>query len=389
MLKYDPIFSPDTNDMNLKLTLLSIVFLLFSCSCSHHETFIVEGNIRDVKDSAVVVMLRFDDVVSGHAIGEATDTLVGGKFRFELPVGDETDQYGVLFVGESYPQHGPTVFAEAGKKAVISGRGYLASAYDVKSRVKSQREWNRFIAATRSDLELDDRMLLETKKYASYADYRNARDSVSTSIFQKELPILKKMDVSDVWMQKVQSHAKYLSQFKDGSKDALKEELRSLLDKCTEGQMNTDLMVSAARFLSVIVPLSLGDRFPDVTVHDADGLSRVLSEFKGNELLVEFSELGCHPCVLAKPEIERICFERKDDFFALCINMNSYDTWKPRAEEYAPANMLEFNEDEGNRGVYARLGTGAVPTFVLVDKDFVIKDIWVGYGEGSIQERVR
>lgn len=69
--------------------------------------------------------------------------------------------------------------------------------------------------------------------------------------------------------------------------------------------------------------------------------------------------------------------------------MNSYDTWKPRAEEYAPANMLEFNEDEGNRGVYARLGTGAVPTFVLVDKDFVIKDIWVGYSEGSIRERIR
>ncbi|MBQ0150278.1 MAG: DUF4369 domain-containing protein [Bacteroidales bacterium] len=254
----------------------SVILTLFACflalcSCSHHGTFIVEGNIRDVKDSAVVVMLRFDDVVSGHAIGVATDTLVGGKFRFELPVENETDQYGVLFLGESFPQHGPTVFAEAGKKAVISGRGYLASAYDVKSRVKSQREWNMFIEATRSDLELDDRMLLETKKYASYADYRNARDSVSTSIFQKELPILKKMDVSDVWMQKVHSHAKYLSQFKDGSKDALKEELRSLLDKCTEEQMNTDLMVSAAKFLSVILPLSLGDRFPEVAVHDADG----------------------------------------------------------------------------------------------------------------------
>ena len=46
-------------------------------------------------------------------------------------------------------------------------------------------------------------------------------------------------------------------------------------------------------------------------------------------------------------------------------------------------------DDEGMYGTFARLGTGGTPTFVLLDKDFVVKDVWVGYTEGSIQARIR
>lgn len=46
-------------------------------------------------------------------------------------------------------------------------------------------------------------------------------------------------------------------------------------------------------------------------------------------------------------------------------------------------------DDEGMYGTFARLGTDGTPTFVLLDKDFVVKDVWVGYTEGSIQARIR
>lgn len=161
-----------------------------------------------------------------------------------------------------------------------------------------------------------------------------------------------------------------------------------MLGRCTEEQMKTDYMVSAARYLGVIVPLCVGERLPEMTLHDADGLMHRLSEFKGRDILLEFSELGCGPCVLARPEIESLCTERPEDFTALCINMNRYDVWRPRAESHEAANMLEFNDDDGNKGVFARFRTGVIPTFVLTDTDFVIRDIWTGYTEGSIRKRV-
>lgn len=370
----------------IRKSLLRIIPALALCSCSHTGTFIVEGDIRDVKDSAIVLMNHIDDPVSGHALGVGTDTLKDGRFRFEVPVEDGSDQYVILFLGESFPPNGPILFAKAGKKATVSGRGYLAGSYAVRSRIRNQREWNRFEKVRRKDIESNDRLLLARKEYDPVW-FMNARDSISTSIFWKELPLLKKMDVSEVWMKKVHSEARYCANFRSGKED-VKEELRSLLGRCTEEQMKTDYMVSAARYLGVIVPLCVGERLPEMTLHDADGLMHRLSEFKGRDILLEFSELGCGPCVLARPEIESLCTERPEDFTALCINMNRYDVWRPRAESHEAANMLEFNDDDGNKGVFARFRTGAIPTFVLTDTDFVIRDIWTGYTEGSIRKRV-
>lgn len=62
--------------MRHKTFLQVIAIILFSCSCSRHETFIVEGNIADVKDSVMVVLYQTIDPVARVSIGVAEDTLI-------------------------------------------------------------------------------------------------------------------------------------------------------------------------------------------------------------------------------------------------------------------------------------------------------------------------
>ena len=45
-------------------------------------------------------------------------------------------------------------------------------------------------------------------------------------------------------------------------------------------------------------------------------------------------------------------------------------------------------DDEGMYGTFARLGTGGTPTFVLISPEGIITDIWAGYVEGSLLERI-
>ena len=60
----------------------------------------------------------------------------------------------------------------------------------------------------------------------------------------------------------------------------------------------------------------------------------------------------------------------------------------PHIEEKDVTNFLEMNDDEGMYGTFARLGMGGTPTFVLISPEGIITDIWAGYSEGALLERI-
>lgn len=355
-----------------------------SCGSPKDNSFVIEGNITGVRDSVTVVLFKIDDLISKHGKGVATDTLINGKFSFDIPIEDSLDRYNIIIVGDRYefPPQGADIFAEPGKKAIVTGTGVSLMKWKVRSNVKKQRDWQTYMnytADVSSEIGLAamDRSMAPEKRHALC-------DSLNRVCFVKALEYFESEKTSDIWIDEFHSWAKYAGIYKNKE---MKEKLKALLPRISDEQMKTPLMSDALPYLDISLPLNIGDAFPELNLYDADGLPHKVSDFSGKKLLIEFSQLGCAPCRHARPEIEELCRMHPDGFAAIIVNQNGYEAWRKGAVVSEVPNIFEFNDDNGSSGIFKRLGARGYPAFVLISTEGIITDMWAGYAQGSLMER--
>lgn len=348
-----------------------VIFLLISlvvCSCTVHETFIIQGHIRDVKDSITVILYQTIDPIAGLGVGIAEDTLCGGNFKFEFSVAGESDRYNINFFDGKTFVDGMAFYAEPGKDAYVSGRGCICATYKVRSKVKKQHEWNSY-----------QKWIRKESIMTRLASSKSERDSLLHERDLKALSYLERKKVTDTWMWVFLS----CSKTKD---ECIKEKLRSLLDGLSEDQLENDFIVNASKRLFAVAPLSVGDIVPEIMFRDIDGQHWKLSSFKGRKVMLVFSQIGCAPCYKSRSEIIELCRVLPDDFMVIYVNVNDYEVWKSEANYLndGVTKILEFNDDSGETGIYSRFKKTCSPTFVLLDEDLRIVNIWYGYRPGII-----
>ena len=364
---------------------LFLIVAAVSCCRPKGNSFFIEGDIDGVKDSVLVFLVKMVDPISGAGKGIMNDTLINGKFSFNVTKEDLADKYEIMLISlsEALPSQSATVYAEPGRKAVITGTGVSPMKWKVRSKVKKQKDWQIYLNYA-ADIYSETGLALMDRNMP--ADRYSAMiDSLNNLCFEKTMEYLESEKVSEIWIDEFHSWAKYAGVYNN---EDMKARVKALLPKLSEEQMKTPLVQDALPYLDVTIPLNVGDSFPELNLYDADGLPHKISDFSGKKVLIELSEFGCAPCKLAGLEIEELCRMHPDDFVTLIVNQNGYEIWRKEVVASAVPNKFEFNDDNGSSGIFKRLGTGGYPTFVLISPEGIITDIWAGYVEGSLLERI-
>ncbi len=140
---------------------------------------------------------------------------------------------------------------------------------------------------------------------------------------------------------------------------------------------------------------AVGDVATDFTLPDQDGEAVTLSQFQGSRILLDFSALWCAPCAEAAEGANGMQEELSQEFpFQYVMVIIQDEQLQPAQVEHAAYWAYEFGltipvlADEVNAvaaGYLGAEGMGNLPQFFLLDEEFVIRDIRVGYGTGDEQ----
>ena len=104
-------------------------------------------------------------------------------------------------------------------------------------------------------------------------------------------------------------------------------------------------------------------------------------------MLLYFNSYGCKPCVESKKELAELADSMKGMIEIIGLNVDARKVWEARGKEN-PVPWYDFNELKEVYGLSSRLDAMGIPTFMIVSKEGEILDIWAGYRDGIIRERI-
>ena len=373
--------------MNARIpTVLAFLFLTFSQLEGQTGTFIVEGHIRNLPDSTRIILFKnFGDV--SMSIGE--DTIINGRFRFEATGDSIPSLHHLSLKGKNIPKTGSCYLWLANNTITrVTGDSTLVQTWDVENNILEQQELNAYTKASKDilsqwNLIRTQKHLLESRKdkklQPTIDSLQSILDSLSLLENLSNLKVMAQRPVSEMMIKKLNDITSY-SIHKHPEIFALALEqyhrLSDVQKQSLYGKSITD-------HFSPPKELNIGDQMADYPLHDQNGNTYKLSDFKGTYLLLDFWSVGCGPCVMAGPEMKEITEKYAESVTIIGINLDSPQGWKLYwGEEITWKNL---NGGTGLKtGIAVNYGVRALPLYVLIDPNGVIVDKWSGYGKGSL-----
>lgn len=367
--------------------LIPAIFALIAVGCQRQlgTDFTVTGNIKNVDDDYLILLFKSN--LDGSTTHISADTLKNGCFKFTAPA--ETGvQYHVVtpHVGV-FPSMSLDFYAEPGAEVEITGKDYLIKNWTVKSKVRNQKIYQSYfdqVADIYKELQLVE---FEYRKTNDLETFLNESKALNSKIDTVSIKWLKsRRTITEPWMDLMARSSHVANMFKD---EKILNELRGIWDGVDE---RFKVNPKGKEITRALQPhggtLKVGDMFPyDTDVCDIHGYCRSLSEFKGKSVLLYFNSYGCKPCIYAKKELAELADSMKGLIEVIGLNVDSPDTWKAKGKDN-PVPWYDFNEEKGSKGLNLRFETMGIPAFVIVSDEGIILDVWSGYGEGIITERI-
>jgi Peroxiredoxin len=132
----------------------------------------------------------------------------------------------------------------------------------------------------------------------------------------------------------------------------------------------------------------IGKKAPDWVLNDKDEQSVSLSDFKGKVLLIQITGIGCGPCQVAIPALNRIKEKYSSDEFELL----AIETWsrKPNSlKSYSNSKGLTYNILCGTDEIVKDYETGGtVPVIFILDKQQIVRKVINGYSEKTTENEI-
>ena len=112
-----------------------------------------------------------------------------------------------------------------------------------------------------------------------------------------------------------------------------------------------------------------GDMMADFELFDYDNNTHHLNEFlgKGKYTILEFSSLGCGPCQMAKPVLEKFYKQYKDKFEMITISADRLPEWKKKP--LGEVSWHDWNDFKFAREILKKYDVPGFPAFVIIDAD--------------------
>lgn len=384
--------------MNIQLKIAFYIFLVYICGIvSANQSFATE--INDTNDGIAVISGHGEVLPDKYAVGlykwvdgygeiVATDTIVDGKFRLEVPVG-EGFTIGSLFVTSSKiatMRH--LLYLTPGAEVEIDAVDNYSYTWPVKSNVPEQTKFDQFINNSKELWIEYQKGILEydKKKYSLNDDqhdqYKQWSDSIRLMISQRDIELLKTLPVETVWLDKAEGLA-LMSRYNT----ALSEDVKTLYAKLKDSVKDSPKGRKIYGYLYPGSHIEVGDKFPDTEFFDLDGKPHRFSEFEGKWCLVDFWKTGCAPCLRAIPELRELKEMYGDKLALVSLSLDPESRWHETSKKL-PLISNNWNEGKEDYGLFTRLGLNLYPTFLVVAPDGTIKDCWAGYDTGELKQRM-
>ena len=366
-------------------TLITIAVMVACCQEPSNENFTVTGELVNVDDG--YQMLLFKSNLDGSTATIAIDTLVNGRFEFTAPAETGVQFHIASPQYEMFSSMSLDFYVEPGAEIRIAGKDYLIKNWTVKSRVRDQKIYQSYfdqVADIYRELQLVEFEYRKTKDLDAFLTESRTLNSKVDSVSIKWLKSQRK--VTEPWIDLMGRSSHVAKMFKD---EKTLIELRGIWDG-VEQRFKDNLK---GKTITMTLqpqggPLKVGDMFPyNTDVHDINGYCRSLSQFKGTHMLLYFNSYGCKPCIEAKKELTELAESMKEMIEIIGLNVDALDVWKAKGKDN-PITWYDFNEGKESYGMNLRFKTMGIPAFVIISKEGKILDVWSGYREGVITERL-
>ena len=133
----------------------------------------------------------------------------------------------------------------------------------------------------------------------------------------------------------------------------------------------------------------IGKTAPEWTLSDYNNESFALNDFKSKVLLLNFTGIGCGPCLLSQPFLKQLTTDYKDKSFELV----SIECWRDDinvVKRHVLNNDITYKyliANEEVKKIYNPLG--AVPTFFILDNNKTIQKVIRGYGGETTDKEIK
>ncbi|MDR2497610.1 MAG: TlpA family protein disulfide reductase [Tannerellaceae bacterium] len=135
-------------------------------------------------------------------------------------------------------------------------------------------------------------------------------------------------------------------------------------------------------------PQLTGEKAPDWVLTDMDEKSVSLADFQGKAMLIQFTGIGCGPCMASIPFLKKL----KDKYSADDFEVIAIETWIRRAaslRNYSNKHDLNYSMLNGTDKLIDDYKAGrAVPVFFIIDKQHNIRKVINGYSEKTTDEEI-
>ena len=369
----------------LKLMIVAVSVMVACCQKPSDGDFTVTGEIENVEDDYLI--LFFKSNLDGSTTTIAVDTLKNGRFEFSASA--ETGvQYHVLAPHLGiFPSMSVDFYVEPGAEVKITGNDYLTGNWTVKSKVKDQKIYQSYIDEVDELFKELQLLELRCRKEGRSVEYLDLKKPCSAKIDLITLDWLKNQEqISEPWMDLMLQAVKVARYYNE------KDKLKQLQDMWKGVDDDYKTSIKGKNISNILhpdgEPLKVGDAFPyEIEVSDLNGEIRTLAEFEGKAMLLYFSSYSCKPCVATKKELDSMISSGDCSVEVVGFNLDTEAVWKSRGLEN-PVLWHDFNDLKGSYGFNKRFKTQGIPTFVIVSKEGKILDIWAGYRDGIIRERI-
>lgn len=384
--------------------LVMVCVVMCHCTSSHKAVaaneYLIQGELANLSDS-IVIGLYVDEGNIFNCV--ARDTLIDGRFSFRDTV-SATRKMLIMSDNRGFPGTWLEVWIAPGKSIEIKGQDKLLKTWEVISDIAEQQEENRFTTCAMSQqkelmqhmaAEYDwQRMMyidhagdreFEKKGWVKIDSIRKLTAPLQKEIWKKELEYMQEAPIGRVWIDKL---LLYASMMKYETVMPYKEEVKSLYARMSEDEKQTGDGQEITAYIYPPSAVGIGDMMVDGDLYDVNDSLRHISEFKGKFILLDFWSSGCGPCVQSIPEMEKVINTYKDKMTVVSISEDPKARWK----EYVKTKGMSGNQwnelRRGRTGLAVSYQVKGIPHYVLIAPDGKIRDIWSGYGSGSLLEQV-
>lgn len=371
-----------------KLLCSSLLLLSSLASYAQHE-YTIEGNVKGLKDGVIVSLFLRDGQVGSIV---ALDTIRDERFFFKRSAGEnKLDRLSIMCPHEAeFPPMSLDVFATPDAKIKVTGTNNLIYTWKVDSSVKEQNEWNKFIEDSR-DL-WDEFQRLSVKRNTLRSAPKNEQeaiqsksDSILALISNRELKLMQKLPVSDIWMDKLSNLSLSLTY---NSKFSNKEAILALYNKLNEEQKSSIKGQVIAINLCPPKVVKEGDDMVDADLFNLDGKVHHLTDLKGKYIMLDFWSSGCGPCIMALPEMREIQEQYKDRLTIVSLSSDTKNRWQAASAQHE-MTWKNWSDLKQGAGLSALYGVRGIPHYVLISPEGKIIKMWSGYGKGILQLKMR